>query len=131
MENLVLINKDLLKIISGSFGADGLPMPYVKEIFLIETQIAGTSFLKLQDIEPQLKENDFLVFTREANNKYDALAIIISDATGHKLGFVPKEQNQILARLMDGGKLIFGKLVTKQWFGSWLKIIIKVYLRDL
>lgn len=32
---------------------------------------------------------------------------------------------------MDAGKLLFGKLVAKEWKDNWLRIEVKIYLRDL
>ncbi len=40
-------------------------------------------------------------------------------------------KNEILSKLMDAGKLLFGRLDEKNWFGRWLKLDIQVYLRDL
>jgi len=50
---------------------------------------------------------------------------------GQKLGYVPQERNEILSRLMDAGKLLFGRLDEKNWVGRWLRLDIQVYLRDL
>ncbi len=60
-----------------------------------------------------------------------ALAIRIHDEKGHKLGYVPQAKNEILARLMDAGKLVFGKLVEKHWHEEWLKLEIKVFMREV
>jgi len=32
---------------------------------------------------------------------------------------------------LDAGKLIFGRIEAKEWKGKWLKIDVRVYLRDL
>jgi hypothetical protein len=50
---------------------------------------------------------------------------------GQKLGYVPQEKNEILSKLMDAVKLLFGRLDKKKWFGRWLKLDIQFYLRDL
>ena len=34
----------------------------------------------------------------------------------------PRAKNEALARLMDAGKLLFGRLEDKEWQGEWLKI---------
>jgi hypothetical protein len=130
MGNLVKIDPGLLALISQSFNGENLPMPFVREIFLIETHIAGTSYVDIEDIEPTLLIGDSLVFLREPDNEHDKMAIKIHDARGNKLGYVPRVNNEILANLMDAGKLVFGKLEQKSWFGEWLKVTIKVYLRD-
>ena len=128
---IVKIDPALLALINGAFDKGGLPLPFTKEIFLIETHVAGTSHVPIKDLEPGLTAGDVLVFKREPDNEHDALAIRILDKQGRKLGYVPKEKNEILARLMDAGKLVFGKLVDKHWHEDWLKVEIKVFMREV
>ena len=103
----------------------------MQEVELLDCNIAGTTFLNLKDIEPDLKKNQLLVLKREPNNEYDDKAILILTEDGQKLGYVPQERNEILSRLMDAGKLLFGRLDEKNWVGRWLRLDIQVYLRDL
>jgi hypothetical protein len=131
MSSLTLIDPVLLGLMQSSFSDSGMPIPFLQEIFLLETHIAGTTYLKLKKIEPKLNITDLLVMKREVDNKYDALAIILLTSKGEKLGYIPKDKNEVLARLMDAGKLIFGKIEDKQWKGQWLKLSIKVYMRDI
>ena len=131
-KDIVAINPRLIKLLTGSFGENGLPLPYVKEIFLMECHIAGTSYREnIKEVEKGLQEKDLLVFKRETDNQYDKLAIVILDTKGQKLGYVPRDRNEVIARLMDAGKLIFGKLERKQWRDNWLKVDIRVYMRDM
>ncbi len=55
---------------------------------------------------------------------------MILTETGHPLGQVPRAKNEALARLMDTGKLLFGRLESKSWQGEWLKVSAHIYLRD-
>lgn len=129
-ESLVPIDKSILALLIGSFGKDGLALPFVQEIFLLECHVAGTSHCDLEEVEKDLHVTDVLIFKREPENPHDALAILILDKLGHKLGYVPRAKNEVLARLMDAGKLIFGKLEQKEWLNDWLKMEIRVYMRD-
>ena len=131
-KDIVAINPRIINLLINSFGKDGLPLPYVKEIFLMECHIAGTSYREnIKEIEKELQEKDLLVFKRETDNQHDKLAIVILDTKGQKLGYVPRDRNEVIARLMDAGKLIFGKLERKQWKDDWLKADIRVYMRDM
>jgi hypothetical protein len=103
----------------------------VQEVELLDCNIAGTTFINLKDIEPNLKKNQLLVLKREPKNEYDDKAILILTEDGQKLGYVPQERNEILSNLMDAGKLLFGRLDEKNWVGRWLRLDIQVYLRDL
>jgi hypothetical protein len=126
-----LIDPKYLEIVRTSLDKTGLPKPFVQEVDLLNCNIAGTTFLNLKDIEPNLKKNQLLVLKREPKNKYDDKAILILTEDGQKLGYLPQERNEILSRLMDAGKLLFGRLDEKNWVGRWLRLDIQVYLRDL
>ncbi len=131
MSSIIKIDPSIISIIRKSLDGTGVPMPFVEEIFLLETHIAGTTFLDLKKVEPTLKEQEILIFKREPKNKADKLAIIIARESGQKLGYVPRDHNEIMARLMDAGKLLFGKLENKEWMNSWLKLKIRIYMREV
>ena len=57
-------------------------------------------------------------------------AIVIKTAAGAKIGYVPRQDNVIFARLMDAGKLLFGRISQKKKKGTWVKIGIKVFLHE-
>jgi hypothetical protein len=131
VETLAPIDPAVLALIRGSFGAGGLPMPFVREVFLLECHVAGTSHRALEEVEPALTPGDLLIFQREPMNPVDSLAIRILDGQGRQLGYVPRERNEVIARLLDAGKVIFGKLDGKEWRGRWLKLDLRVFLRDV
>ena len=128
---IVNIDPKYLEIIRTSLDKTGLPKPFVQEVELLNCNIAGTTFLYLEDIEPKLKKHQLLVLKREPKNEYDGNAILILTEDGQKLGYVPQEENEVLSNLMDAGKLLFGKLNEKTWVENWLKLDVQVYLRDL
>jgi len=82
-------------------------------------------------VEPTLKPGDLLPLRREPQNPHDERAIQILDEAGHLLGYVPRAKNEALANLMDAGKLLFGKLVAKRWVDTWLKVEVRVLMRDV
>ena len=128
---MVKIDPKYLEIIRTSLDKSGLPKPFVQEVELLNCNIAGTTFLNLEDIEPKLKKHQLLILKRETKNEYDDNAILILTEDGQKLGYVPQEKNEVLSNLMDAGKLLFGKLNEKTWVDNWLKLDVQVYLRDL
>jgi len=127
----VLIDPERLALLKSSFGEDGLPMPFLQEILLLECHIAGTSFRDLEAVEPHLKPNDVLELKREPDNQHDVNAIAIYHEKGYQLGYVPREKNEVLSSLLDAGKLIFGKIEEVYWKGNWLRIETKIYMREL
>ena len=109
----------------------GLCAPFAKEIFLIETHVAGTSHVAIREVEVHLTAGSSLVLRRDGDNEFDPLAIIILTEKGDKLGFVPRDRNEILARLMDAGKFLFARVESKEWHGDWLRVAARVFLRDV
>jgi hypothetical protein len=127
---LVSIDPALLALMHGSFGKDGMVLPFAREIMLVECQIAGTSHRDVKAIEPTLTPGTLLVLLREPQNAHDPLAIMILDENGHHIGYVPRLKNEALARLMDAGKVLFARLESKRWHGEWLCAEVRIFLRD-
>ena len=128
---LIKINPQYLEIIKQSLSDKGKLLPFVQEVMLLHCNVAGTTFLELDDIEPTLKINQLLAMKRDPQNEHDNNAILIMTETGQKLGYIPRDKNEVLSKLMDAGKLLFGKLIQKSWVENWLKLEIQIYMRDL
>ena len=116
-------------------GANGLPAgfkPYAREIFLIGAHVAGTTHVEdIETIAAGIEAGTRLYFYREPGNPHDANAILIEDDRGRKTGYVPRDRNEILARLMDAGKRIYAVAAGKATMpGGWLRIEIEIYLED-
>lgn len=121
----------LVSLFHGANGELVIPKPFERDIFLFDTYVAGTTHVEgIEELEQYLNIEDKLVFLREPDNQYDKQAIVIKTVDGVKIGYVPKKDNVIFARLMDAGKLLFGRISAKEKKGSWVKINIKVYLHD-
>ena len=127
---IVKIDPKYLEFVRTSLDEKGLPKPFVREVELLNCNIAGTTFLDLDEIEPELKKYQLLVLIREPKNENDDKAILILTEDGQKLGYVPKKKNEVLSNLMDAGKLLFGRLNEKTWVDTWLKLDVQVFLRD-
>ena len=127
---IVNIDPKYLEFVRTSLDEEGLPKPFVREVELLNCNIAGTTFLDLDEIEPELKKYQLLMLIREPKNENDDKAILILTEDGQKLGYVPKKKNEVLSNLMDAGKLLFGRLNEKTWVDTWLKLDVQVFLRD-
>ena len=132
MGDLVKNNSgELVGLLHGKGGNLVVPKPFEKDIFLFDTHVAGTSHIEgIEELEPHLNIDDRLDFFREPDNRYDKEAIVIKTAGGVKIGYVPKQDNVIFARLMDAGKLLFGRISDKEKKGSWGKLDIKVFMHE-
>lgn len=121
----------LVSLLHGKNGEISIPKPFERDIFLFDTYVAGTSHIEgMEELEPHLQTGDRLDFFREPDNQYDAQAIVIKTVDGVKIGYVPRQDNVIFARLMDAGKLLFGRISEKEKKGKWVKISIDIFLHE-
>lgn len=113
MTRLVSIDAGLLGLAFGELGPGGSLVPFARDIPLLETYVAGTHYRSLDSVLPTLVPGVRLTLEREPKNQYDARAIRILSEGGTFLGYVPRAKNEVLASLLDAGKLLFGRLDTK------------------
>jgi len=124
--------QDIIRVLHGKGGALSETKPFERDIFLFDTIVAGTSHIEgILELEPNLRTDERLSFFREPDNPYDPEAILIKNADGVKIGYVPQKDNVVFARLMDAGKLLFGKISAKEVRNKWVRIEIKVFLQEV
>ncbi|MCC8111487.1 MAG: HIRAN domain-containing protein [Ruminococcus sp.] len=131
MDNIIKQEQNsLMGLLHGQSGME-IPMPYERDILLFDSYVAETSHVDgIEELEPFLKIGDRLDFFREPNNPYDERAIVIKNTDGIKIGYVPRKDNVVFSRLMDAGKLLFGRISKKEYEGVWLKLEIQIYLHE-
>jgi len=73
-----------------------------KDIYIDSLYIAGFQYYKGAAVEKHLHENDRLNLKRQPENPHDYFAVeVYSDE--QKLGYLPRSENKIIARMMDQG----------------------------
>ena len=109
--------------------------PFSRQIFLTHVNVAGCAYVRyIKKYVSELSVGDKVMLLREPKNKYDELAILVKDEKKHKLGYVPRAHNPVIARLMDAGKLLYGvvtelKSPDDEQF-PWRAITIAIYMED-
>lgn len=111
--------------------------PFSRDIFLMNTMINGAMHVEeIHERASELHEGDQVQLILEPKNKYDAKAILVKNAKGDKLGYIPRVKNEVLYHLMDAGKYLFG-IVKEGDIGedmdpedTWIEIYIDVYMAD-
>ena len=104
--------------------------PFVREIWLFDSHVAGTTHLDDQSVLETIAVGDVLILRRE-DNRHDSNAILVLNRKKQKLGYVPKKDNAVFARLMDAGKLLQAKVAEIEHRKNYTLIKIGVYLIDL
>ena len=79
-------------------------------ILLQDSPLAGVQYHAGKALWPQMRVGDALTLVREPDNRYDARAVRV-EWRGHKIGYVPRRENADVARLMDGGQVLEGRIV--------------------
>ena len=93
----------------------GVLSPFMKEIYLTRQIIVGLRYQGgAKELLKDLKPGEKVSFLREPDNRFDRKAIMAVDEDGRKLGYIPRTQNDILASLMDAGKVIYGIVTDRQ-----------------
>ena len=84
----------------------------------------------IHELLKEMNEGTKLQFFREPGNKYDNMAIVVKNHNKEKLGYVPREKNPILARLMDAGKMIFGTVKKINNDANFVNVEMEIYMED-
>ena len=76
--------------------------------YFMETHLAGRQYHDADLVWDELKVGTTLVFEREVDNRYDPDAVQIvytrkNDGEKFLLGYLPREENTFIARLLDQG----------------------------
>lgn len=102
------------------------------DIYLCECTLAhATKIEGVEKVEASLKMGDKMLFYRELENPSDPFAIRVETVNKIKLGYIPRHNNIVLARLMDSGKMIYGELSAKNLRGRWLRMKVKIFLHEI
>ena len=65
---------------------------------------------------------------RDRRNPYDPWATEVRDERGNRLGYVSCEHNEVVARLLDGGRDVAGLVGSVDQLGNWTRIQMEVRL---
>lgn len=81
----------------------------LKEIKFSSPYIAGFQYYKGLELEPILRESEPLSLIREPHNRHDCYAVEVFRGD-QKLGYLPRSENKIVARIMDQGMVVKAKI---------------------
>lgn len=94
---------EFIKGIIGFLGISVLPKTMLKQyhrFYLLQSFVRGFRFYEGLNLLDTMHEGDLLEMVREDDNEYDPKAIALY-FNKSKIGFIPKEDNDILSKLMD------------------------------
>jgi hypothetical protein len=101
-----------------------------REIRLTSRYVAGFQYYRGAEIENKLKVNDSLLLKREPKNKYDCYAVEVYHGD-NKLGYLPREENRVVARMMDQEINVKGRITKINSDSSdYRKVKMKVFYEE-
>lgn len=99
-----------------------------KTVLLLKTRLAGYMYYHADKVFVYLRLRDDLELRREPNNPYDHKAVEVY-WRGHKLGYIPREDNSVIAQLMDRGEHLKAYVSeVRNTANYWERLWIDVYL---
>ena len=130
MNSLLPSNELVQQLMLKTLNQKTIALPFAKDIFLLETHVAGLNYYEINHLNKPLIIAEPLLLRREPDNPHDALAIMVLTHADQKLGYVTRHRNPILARLMDAGKTLVAEVASLQVGNSTLssKAIAEVRL---
>jgi len=103
----------------------------MKEIQLLDFTVAGTTFCKEFDkTDGKFIHNGMTINVKREDNKHDpnAVALYVDEV---RIGYIPKKQNEVIARLLDAGKVIVSKIIDAEYKDGWEKIEARIWMVEL
>lgn len=123
---IIPLSEELLALLgSGEINALGLPK---HEIFLLDIVVAGTTFCPVVPaLRAELLPETMLRMVRCPDNEHDRYAIAIYYKE-NRIGYVPRELNLVISRLMDAGKEFYARVVEVKQLNEWTRIATKIFM---
>ncbi|WP_374403427.1 HIRAN domain-containing protein [Niveibacterium sp.] len=99
----LLIAATLLAALAPAFAAPRL------RVLVQRAQLAGFTHYEAPSVWAQLRAGAPLALQREADNPHDARAITVH-WDGHKLGYLPRAENDAVSAAMDAGTAVEARI---------------------
>jgi hypothetical protein len=97
-------------------------------ILVQSSPLAGIQFYTAKEWWAEMQVDDRLQLIREPDNRHDANAIRV-EWKGHKLGYVPRRENQAVAQEMDRGAHLEASISKLQRHRSpWQRLKMDIYV---
>ncbi len=129
VDDLIKHDSNLVSVIQNTEFSEFVK-PMIREIRLFDSFIAGTTHLADKSPLETVAVGDELTMQRE-DNPHDRHAIMILNSEKKKLGYVPKKDNLVFARLMDAGKILKAKITKIEERRKFKFIRLEIFLVDL
>jgi hypothetical protein len=107
MNRIDFIRSIVLGTAGTALPVSSIPKEWVKQydkFYLLHSFVRGFQYYEGLRLLEEMKEGDMLELVREPDNEHDKYAIALH-WNNHKIGYIPRERNNILSKLLDIGIL--------------------------
>ncbi len=82
-------------------------LPFSRDLLVMNCHVAGASHVEgMKELITKLKPGMRLKLIREPENEYDSMAVRLYWGNT-RIGYLPRRNNEVIARLMDYGKYFY------------------------
>ena len=97
-------------------------------ILVQSAPLAGFQYHAGTSVWPELKPGDLLELRREPDNPHDPYAVRV-EWRGQQLGYLPRSENQAVARAMDRGERVEARIARlREHKNPWQRLLLEVFI---
>jgi hypothetical protein len=98
------------------------------KILVQSSPLAGSQFYAVSSVWQEIQLGSQLTLIREPQNRHDRNAVRV-EWQGRQLGYVPRAENRAVARAMDSGEQLEGRVSRlREDSDPWKRVEFEVYL---
>ncbi len=98
------------------------------KILVQSSPLAGSQFHALSSVWSEIRIGDKLTLLRDPGNRHDRHAVRV-EWQGRQLGYVPRAENRPVARALDAGEALEGRVTRlRDDPNPWLRVEFEIYL---
>ncbi|HEX7812694.1 MAG TPA: HIRAN domain-containing protein [Burkholderiales bacterium] len=98
-------------------------------ILVQSSPLAGFQYHEGKALWERMKIGDALTLVREPDNEHDTRAVRV-EWQGHKLGYVPRKENEAVARQLDRGNKLEARIVQlRKHRDPWKRVEFEIFLK--
>ena len=106
----------------------GLATAQTVRMVVQSSPLAGFQYHEAAALWEQLRVGDRLSLAREPDNPHDGNAVSVS-WRGHKLGYLPRRDNAVVAAEMDRGRRVAARIeALRQLPDPWARLRVEVFV---
>ena len=97
-------------------------------VLIQHSPLAGSQYYALSTVWQEIRPGDALALVREADNRHDRHAIRV-EWRGHKLGYVPRTENRVIAAALDAGDRLTARVSSvSDNKNPWQRVAFEVFI---